>query len=123
MLKEELSSHSPLPAALAWLARACLLLALPLSLGACAVQRLDVVESSSTTLSREADGYERQARNLQMAGAGRAGAELQRLGDQRRLDAKRAEPKGIVEGLVDLLFNSMLQSWANSAANGVQYKK
>lgn len=101
-----------------WMARLSLLLAFAMS--ACASNRLDVIESSSTTMNRQADVYEQQARDLQMVGAGRAGVELQRLGDKQRLDAKRMEANGVLEGAFDLLFNSLFQSWLNTSPKGLQ---
>ncbi|MDC8772349.1 hypothetical protein [Roseateles albus] len=91
-----------------------------LALGACSTTGPTVIESSSTTMSRQADLYDSQAGDLQRSGAGRAGSELRRLADKQRLDAKNSEPKGFTEGAVDLLINSLFQSWLASSPKGLQ---
>ncbi|MCV2360518.1 hypothetical protein LNV08_16200 [Paucibacter sp. TC2R-5] len=96
-------------------------MAFALTLSGCASSRGPVViESSSGSMNEQADRYEQRARELQQAGSGRQGAELRRLADKQRLDAKSSEPKGFVDGALDLVLNSLFQSWLASSPKGLQ---
>jgi hypothetical protein len=95
-------------------------LAFALSLSGCASRGPVVIESSSQSMSEQADRYDQRARELQQVGAGRQGAELRRLADKQRLDAKSSEPKDFVGGAFDLVLNSLFQSWLASSPKGLQ---
>ena len=51
---------------------------------------------------------------------GWAASELRRLAYKQRLDAKNSEPKDLTEGAVDLLINSLFQSWLAASPKGLQ---
>lgn len=115
-LKKFLMSQEKSPRLSSMNAPAGLLLALVLS--ACA--SVGNIESTSQTMNKQAEVYENRARDLQKVGAGQAGVELRRLGDEQRQGAKRMETSGFVEGAVDMLLNSLLQS---SSPNSPKFLK
>ncbi|MDC8771801.1 hypothetical protein [Roseateles albus] len=96
---------------------ACLL---ALNLSACASRGPIVIESASDSMKEQADRYDQRARELQQVGAGRQSAELRRLADKQRLDAKNSESKDFVGGAFDLVLNSLFQSWLASSPKGLQ---
>jgi len=118
-MPEETNAYIAAPRSPVGLARSVGLL-LALMMSACATSGPRVIESSSTSLNRQADQYEQQARELQRSGSGQAGLELQRFADKQRLEAKRRESGGLLEGAVDLLVNSLFESWLASSPKGRQ---